>query len=241
MIILLYPTSSFPQHLQKDTLLRSNEPKPASKPKAASKPIPKPALSPSPEPENHEDAFWSTPAASARTLRFTDRLLEEDPDFAKLSAISFDSPGPAPPKSVFARLAAGVSTNKGLDTLTEDNIFGGPEVHKDMVRDAEGDLDDESSLLEVQLEPDLDPETLVPDGPDVVAEDEERTVILSKVPSSAPADPPPEDSQPQTAVPSTEAQSSPDSSSKLIKVRVTPELEKIVASVDTLLLSWPVY
>ncbi|KAG8213795.1 hypothetical protein J3R82DRAFT_10507 [Butyriboletus roseoflavus] len=171
---------------QKDAILRSNNPEPVSKPKAASKPIPKPSLSPSPEPENHEDMFWSTPAASARTLRFTDRLLEEEPDFAQMS---FDSPGPAP------------------------------------------DLRDQSSLLEAQLDPGHDPETSSPGTPDAEAEenlDEERTVILSKVPLPAPSS---TDNRPQTAPPVAGAQSSPESSLKITKVRVTPELESIVARI----------
>lgn len=224
--------------MQKDALLRSNETKPESKPKTVSKPIPKPALSPSPEPENPEDAFWSTPAASARTLRFTDRLLEEDPDFAELSAISFDSPGPAPPKSVFARLAAGsIQTNKDSGTQTNDDVFGGPQAQEGKDEDAGEDLRDDSSLFEVQLEPELDPEIAVPDAPEVETEDnpeEEATVVLSKVTPSAPADPPlslSEDTQPQTSMPPSDAQSSSEVSSSVTKVRVTPELENIVASV----------
>ncbi|KAF8552533.1 hypothetical protein OG21DRAFT_114974 [Imleria badia] len=223
---------------QKDDMLRSNEPKLALKPKAAAKPIPKRSLSPSPEPENHEDAFWSTPAASARTLRFTDRLLEEEPDFAELSAMSFDSPGPAPPKSVFARLAAGGSpTNKGLGTLSEDGVLGGPQLHEGQGEDADDDLHDQSSLLEVQLDPKHDPETSVPGAPDVEAEedlDEDETIVLPKAPLSVPDNlllSPTVDSQPQTIPPLAEAQSSSDSSSKVTKVRVTPELESIVARI----------
>ena len=169
-------------------------------------------------------------------LRFTDRLLEEEPDFVKLSAMSFDSPGPAPPKSVFARLAAGgSSTDKGLGTLSEGDLFGGPQVHED--KDAEEDLHDQSSLLDVRLDPNHDPEHSVPGPPDVQAEDnldEDRTVILPKAPLLVPGNPPPSssvDSQPQTIPPLAEARSPPDSSSKVTKVRVTPELESIVASV----------
>lgn len=234
-------------HPQKDAILRSNEPKPALKPKAAAKPIPKQSLSPSPEPENHEDAFWSTPAASARTLRFTDRLLEEEPDFAELSAMSFDSPGPAPPKSVFARLAAGGSpTNKGLSTLSEDHVLGGPHLHQGQGEDTEEDLDDQSSLLEVQLDPNDDPETSVPGAPDLEAEenlDEEETIILPKAPLSVPDNlllSPTVDSQPQTMPPLFETQSPPDSSSKATKVHITPELESIVASV-VLFVSFPLF
>ncbi|KAH0827606.1 hypothetical protein J3R83DRAFT_4331 [Lanmaoa asiatica] len=220
---------------QKDAILRSNEPKPASKLKAVSKSIPKPSLSPSPEPESHEDAFWLTPAAPARTLRFTDRLLEEEPDFAELSKMSFDSPGPAP-KSVFARLAAGGSpTGKALGTPLEGDRLGGPLAHEGEDEDAEEDLHDQSSLFEVQLDPEHDPETSVPGALDVEAEeDEERTVILPKAPPSAPSNPLPSlsvDSQPQTISPLTEAQSPADSSLKVTRVRVTPELENIVASV----------
>ncbi|KAF8135588.1 hypothetical protein EV363DRAFT_1159092 [Boletus edulis] len=217
---------------QKDAVLQSNEPKPALKPKAPYKPILRPSLSPSPEPENHEDAFWSTPAASARTLRFTDRLLEEDPDFAELSTISFDSPEPAP-KSVFARLAAGGSpTNKGLVTLSEHAILGGSEIHEGEGEEAEEDLHDQSS----PLDPKYDSEASVPGAPDIEAEeisDEERTVILPKAPLPASDNPPPFSvgNQPQTTPPSAEEQVFLGSSSKVTKVRITSELENIVARI----------
>jgi hypothetical protein len=171
-------------------------------------------------------------------LRFTDRLLEEEPDFVKLSAMSFDSPGPAPPKSVFARLAAGGSPiDKGLGTLLEGDSFDGPQVHEGEGEDAEEDLHDQSSLLDVQLDPKHDPEPSVPGPPDVEHEedlDEEMTVILPKAPFLVPDNPLPSssvDSQPQTIPPLAEVQPPPDSSSKVTKVRVTPELESIVASV----------
>lgn len=148
--------------------------------------------------------------------------------------MSFDSPEPAPPKSVFARLAAGGSpTGKGLRTPSDNNMLDGSQLHKGEDDNAEGDLHDQSSLFEVQLEPEHDPEASAPDAPDVEDEedlDEERTVILPKAPLSAPDNQLPPSSvvsQPQT----TEAQPSPDSSSKVTKVRVTPELESIVASV----------
>ena len=221
---------------QKEAILRSNEPKRASKPKTAAKPIPKASRSPSPEQENHEDAFWSTPAASGRTLQFTERLLEEEPDFGALSAMSFDSPGPAPPKSVFARLTADSPTKKGLSTLPEGDILGGPQVNEgeDDDDNAEEDLDDQSSLLEVQLDPEHDPEDSVPVAQGAEPEenpDEEATIILPKAPLSAPDNLMQStlaDSQPQT---STGAQSSSYSSSRGSKVRITPELESIVASV----------
>ena len=159
--------------------------------------------------------------------------MEEEPDFAQLSAISFDSPGPAPPKSVFARLAAGsISAKKGLNTLTEDDVFDEPRVQQGKGEDSADESHDESSLFEVELEPED-----VPDGPDVDIEanpDEEKTVVLSKAPSLVPADPPPSslEDQPQSITALAEAQSSSDSSSKITKVRITPELETIVASVD---------
>lgn len=149
--------------------------------------------------------------------------------------MSFDSPGPAPPKSVFARLAAGGSpTGKGLRTLSRGN--SGPQMYEDEDEDAQDDLHDQSSLLEAQLDPEHDPETSSPSASDVEAEgdlDEERTVILSKLHLSAPDNPPTTavDSQPQTVPPSAEAQSFPDSSSTVTKVPITPELESVVASV----------
>ncbi|KAG9316464.1 hypothetical protein JVU11DRAFT_2499 [Chiua virens] len=218
---------------QKDAMLRSNEPKQASKPKAAPKPIPKPSRTPSPEPEpgNHEDAFWTTPVTSGRTLRFTDRLLADEPDFAELSAISV-SPGPAPPKSVLARLAAGsATTDKHSGTLTKDNVFGGPGEDED----AE-DLHDQSSLLE---EPELDPDASVLDAPDAETEeteegsDEEKTIILTKVIKETPDSPLLSSSvntQPQPPQ-LAEAQLDSDPPSKAAKVRPNPELEKIISRI----------
>lgn len=110
-------------------------------------------------------------------------------------------------------------------------------MHEADEEDAEEDLHDQSSLLEVQLDPEHDPGIASPGAPDMGAKgvvDEEMTVMLSKAPLSAPENPLPSssvDRQPQTIPPLAEAQSSPDSSSKVTKVRVTSELESIVARV----------
>ncbi|KAF9222661.1 hypothetical protein BS17DRAFT_175601, partial [Gyrodon lividus] len=211
---------------QKDSLLRSNEPQPTGEPKATSKPIPKPRYVPSPEPESHEDAFWSTPAASARTLRFTDRLLEEEPDFSEAPELSFDSPGPAPARSVFASLAAGDHLrDKSFGAQADDSIFGGEDLDaKEEVIDSNSQ--DQSPLLEPEsstTEPanEAEPE----DEPD----EEEKTVVLQKVPSST------EDlpvSRPPSATPLADARP-PLESSKIPKVRITSELECIVTKIWT--------
>ncbi|KAF9245043.1 hypothetical protein BU15DRAFT_41630 [Melanogaster broomeanus] len=194
---------------QKDSLLRSNEPRPTGKPKVLSRPILEPQPVTSPEPEIHEEAFWSTPATSARTLRFTDKLLEEEPDFPEVSELSFDSPGPAPPKSVFAN-----------------------------VRGAQGEAigSDQSLLHETKSSPTEGVDEGEPEG---YPDEEEKTVVLQKIPSSTPLpdDPPgspsPADAHPQSTItpPLASAKRPPESISKTPKVRMTPELERIVTKI----------
>ncbi|KAF8840011.1 hypothetical protein BDN67DRAFT_904383 [Paxillus ammoniavirescens] len=201
---------------QKDLLLRSNEPQPTRKPKVAPKPISNPIPVHSPETESHEDAFWSTSAASPRRLRFTDKLLEEEPDFGEIAELSFDSPGPAPPRSVFTSLIPGDNLrDKSFGAQTDDSIFGGQSF-----------LPSPEPLI-IEAVDEREPE----DEPG----EEERTVVLQKIPPSTAlqehllASPPPVNAQPPS--PLAPGTLPPESSSKTPKVRMTPELERIVTKI----------
>ncbi|KAI6098970.1 hypothetical protein EDD16DRAFT_1718238 [Pisolithus croceorrhizus] len=119
--------------LQKESLLRAKEPRGHNIPSVSSKSNARqgdrdPSLSaPSREPDTHEDAFWSTPATPARTLRFSEKLMDEEIKFGDLSTISFESPEPVP-RSVFANLTTGRDTEgEGFDdagySTIDDSIF----------------------------------------------------------------------------------------------------------------------
>ncbi|KAI6032821.1 hypothetical protein F5J12DRAFT_887699 [Pisolithus orientalis] len=103
--------------LQKESLLRAKEPRGRhNNPSVSSKSN----LSP-----NHRDtAFWSTPSTPARTLRFSEKLMDEEIKFGDVSTISFDSPEPVAP-SVFANLTTGGGiSGAGFDgSAMDDSIF----------------------------------------------------------------------------------------------------------------------
>ncbi|KAL4074271.1 hypothetical protein J3A83DRAFT_4358072 [Scleroderma citrinum] len=177
----------------------SNDLKPRTKPLTCPKSkLPHPQLSDS-EADPQEDAFWFTPATPARTLRFTDKLMDEEVDFGEVSTISFDSPGPAAPR-IFG---LGVQRDDVSNEKSQDAFDGEGEEHV-------------SSQLDV-------------------SEDEEQTVVLKKF---APTPPPqlPDDpsSQPASGAysgssdPPVEVQFANEPAPKAPKVRVTPELERIV-------------
>jgi hypothetical protein len=54
--------------------------------------VPKPEAAPPTSP--HEDKFWNTPVATARALRFTDNLMDEEMEAGDISEISLKSPKP---------------------------------------------------------------------------------------------------------------------------------------------------
>lgn len=56
--------------------------------------IAKPEVAPA---SPHEDKFWNTPVATARSLRFTDNLLDEELQAGDISEISSRSPNPLNP------------------------------------------------------------------------------------------------------------------------------------------------
>jgi hypothetical protein len=158
--------------------------------------------------------FWNTPAASARTLRFTEKLMDEQVDINDMSVISFTSPVPRP-RSVLSSLGLPVDDDP-LDH-GEHNTGEGDSVLPDISNRPEEELPD--SELEVN---------------DV---DGEQTVVLNKLPSSLPINPAlPDDATP----PETPLSAKPDSqtpaagppeSARKPKIRMVAEIEKIVASI----------
>lgn len=65
---------------QQNALRSSHKPYDMPKPEAASQASP------------HEDKFWNTPVVTARTLRFTENLLDEEMEEGDISEISLSSP-----------------------------------------------------------------------------------------------------------------------------------------------------
>ncbi|KAH7908607.1 hypothetical protein BJ138DRAFT_1115696 [Hygrophoropsis aurantiaca] len=88
---------------QKENKLRATEAK--SQPNRAKPPAKVRAPVSPPKPEPQEENFWNTPAASARTLRFTDNLLKEEVDLEDVSMMSFTTPVP-PPRSMLASIGS---------------------------------------------------------------------------------------------------------------------------------------
>ncbi|KAG1777023.1 hypothetical protein EV702DRAFT_299960 [Suillus placidus] len=195
---------------QKDDILRTSNPAPKFKP------APKLARAPSPltVPEAQEERFWNTPAASARTLRFTEKLMDEEVDINDVSIMSFTSPIPRS-RSVLSSLGLPVDDDS-LDG-GEHNIGQGDSV-----------LPDPSDEPEEELR---DNELEVDDG------DQEQTVVLKKLPSSLPPNPtPPEGTTPpETPLPTNpELQTptaGPPESVRKPKVRMNVEIEKIVVRI----------
>ncbi|KAG2153871.1 hypothetical protein DEU56DRAFT_426235 [Suillus clintonianus] len=195
---------------QKDDILRIS--KPAPKPK----PAPRPARAPSPltVPKTQEEMFWNTPAASARTLRFTEKLMDEEVDINDVSIMSFTSPVPRP-RSVLSSLGLPVDDesldNEEHDIGQDDSVMPDPP-------DGE-ELPDNGDELEVN------------DG------DGEQTVVLKKLPLSLPPNPTPLKSAtpPETSLPAiSELQSPavvPPGSARKPKVRMNAEIEKIVVKI----------
>ncbi|KAG1715739.1 hypothetical protein ID866_1407 [Astraeus odoratus] len=204
--------------LQKESLCR------ASKPRAHNKPDPRraelPPVPSSNEEDPHEDAFWTTPATPARTLRFTEKLMDEEVDLGEVSTLSFDSPGPAAPQSVFANLAGRAS-----DPTAHDSVCDASD-HRD---------DGEFYGDELALGTGVDDEFEHFDHPaeDLEAE-EEKTVVLRKLPPSPPpqvtsAPPSLLERQPKSTPPKVDQPS--ETATTALKVRVTPELERIAAKI----------
>ncbi|KAG2153688.1 uncharacterized protein EDB93DRAFT_1134153 [Suillus bovinus] len=199
---------------QKDDIIRTSNPAPKSKPAPRLARVPSPLT----VPEAQEEMFWNTPATSARTLRFTEKLIDEEVDINDVSVMSFTSPVPRP-RSVLSSLGLPVDD----DSL--DN--GEPDIEQDdsIISDASDKLEEEPSGSELEVD-DGDG-----DG------DGEPTMVLKKLPSSLTLNPtPPEDTTPpETPLPTnselqTHAAGPPESARKP-KVRMNVEIEKIVLKI----------
>ncbi|KAH7923946.1 hypothetical protein BV22DRAFT_1014298 [Leucogyrophana mollusca] len=185
---------------------------------------PAPKARPPPEPEPQEDMFWNTPAASARTLRFTDNLLNEEVDLGDVSVMSFTSPVP-PPRSMLT--AIGDLGNSGGDrSLDGPEDVADPRINDSMMSDA--DANDDSIFA-----PTLDGPDEEEDGND----EGEPTVVLKKAPESPPSTSPslvtegPIGAPPGVSTPPHPASTKPSESAKKPKVRVNNEMERIVGKI----------
>jgi hypothetical protein len=156
--------------------------------------------------------FWNTPAASARTLRFTEKLMDEEVDINDVSVMSFTSPVPRP-RSVLSSLGLPVD---------DDSLDNGKH---DIVQD-DSVMPDPSDKLEEELGSELE----LNDG------DGEQTVVLKKLPSSFPLDPTPQEGTtlPETPLPANSQLQTPGAgpreSARKPKVFLNVEMEKIVVS-----------
>lgn len=156
--------------------------------------------------------FWNTPAASARTLRFTEKLMDEEVDINDVSVMSFTSPVPRP-RSVLSSLGLPVDDD-ALDN-GEHGIVQDDSVMPDPLDKPEEEL---GSELEAN------------DG------DGEQTVVLKKLPSSSPLDPTPKEGTtlPEAPLPANSQLKTPDAgpleSARKPKVFMNVEIENIVVS-----------
>jgi hypothetical protein len=188
---------------QKDDLLRTSKPVPKSAPRLAMPP------SPLTQHATQEEMFWNTPAASARTLRFTDKLMDEEVDINDISVISFTSPVPRP-RSVLSSL--------GLPANDDSLVIGGRDTRPD-----------ESVILDP-----ADEDELVKEGDELEMDDEEQTIVLTKLPqllspkpTPAERNTPPETPQPELQTPAVV----PPGSTRKPKVSMNSEIERIVVSI----------
>lgn len=163
----------------------------------------------------HEDMFWNTPAAAAKTLRFTDNLLmDEHVDLGDISTTSFASP---PPFTKGTLLSAHNFMNNGepdhheTDVMDWDASEEPPEDNSNMLHDSILSHDEDV----------YEPEEL-----------EEKTIVLKKIASSTR----PESPEPlSTAINAKSLPVSPrvpgpleSPNTKHPKIRVNSEVERIV-------------
>lgn len=157
--------------------------------------------------------FWNTPAASARTLRFTEKLMDEEVDINDVSVMSFTSPVPRP-RSVLSSLGLPVDDDcldNGEHDIGQDDS---------VVPDPSDKLEEEPPGNELEVD----------DG------EGEQTVVLKMLPSSLlpNATPPEGTTPPETPLPAIselQTPAGPPESARKPKVRMNVEIEKIVASV----------
>ncbi|KAI0063690.1 hypothetical protein BV25DRAFT_1990653 [Artomyces pyxidatus] len=176
-------------------------------------PDPVPISSPLSNVDPQEDMFWNTPAAPARTLQFSNELLiDEQVDLGDVTT-SFSSPIGPIRGAMGSRLVGEDEGDGSMDAngVEEDDETIGPQIV-----DESGDTVDE--------EGEDDPE------------DEEKTVMLKRLsPPSAPQTETTVDASvveiEPAALPLPGGASTPPQSAKKQKVRITNEVERIVAKI----------
>ncbi|KAG1870399.1 hypothetical protein C8R48DRAFT_746809 [Suillus tomentosus] len=191
---------------QKDDILRTSNPAPESKP------APRLARAPSPltVPEAQEEMFWNTPAASARTLRFTEKLMDEEVDINDVSVMSFTSPVPRP-RSVLSSLGLPVDDDcldNGEHDIGQDDS---------VVPDPSDKLEEEPPGSELEVD----------DG------EGEQTVVLKMLPSSLLPNttPPKGTTPPETPLPAIselQTPAGPPESARKPKVKIWSTVGEII-------------
>ncbi|KAI0051252.1 hypothetical protein FA95DRAFT_1602923 [Auriscalpium vulgare] len=188
----------------------SQRKRPVGKPRPPERPT---VASPATPIDRQEATFWNTPGAPARTLEFkSDLLVDEELELGDVTA-SFDSPvatfRTAVSRSSIAGEDDGREQSADEANVEGDDTVGAQNLGEDSFQDdqtVDGDDDDEG----------------------------EPTVMLKKVPLVAPE--PPDVSTVEIeppAKPHLNNTGSPPSSAKTQKVRITSDVERIIAKIWT--------
>ena len=69
-----------------------------------------------------EDKFWNTPVATARTLRFTDNLMDEEMEVGDISEISLKNPSASTSQSSSPRLNIDEYSVNALDHASDGSL-----------------------------------------------------------------------------------------------------------------------
>ncbi|ESK92943.1 hypothetical protein Moror_9016 [Moniliophthora roreri MCA 2997] len=202
---------------RKEALLAEKEPHLSNKKLLAPKPPSrKPRIS-SPlkafQADPDEETFWSTPAAGARTLRFSDNLLDEEADFGDSSMVSLASPTPS--KGFILPAGRNHGENSRGHQLQETTVSREPIL----------------SVLDEPLETELDLE--VDDATTLEPEQEQGEAgAEADVHLQTPSTPIPE-TVTQLSDPGPSPGRQKPSEAKKVKVKVNVEVERIVAKLWT--------
>ncbi|EIW83249.1 hypothetical protein CONPUDRAFT_164227 [Coniophora puteana RWD-64-598 SS2] len=209
---------------RKEALLNKSQPAPP-RTKRREPPTPKPQ----PAENAQEDAFWLTPAAPARILRFTENLISDDVDLSKeMPDTSFMSPAGAG-ASVVPHLQRTSILPSELTSAQERSFDF---THHSLVA---GDEEEVENILGANEAAD---DSVVGAAEEAEEEDDEdedagdATVVLSKAPelASEPAQSEPEP-EAQPSEPSSDAEPPAAGSGKRRKKRSDPQMDRIAAKI----------
>lgn len=159
----------------------------------------------------HEDNFWNTTATAARTLRFSDNLMDENVDLGDVTTTSFISPLLSPPPT-------GTQDNSILD----DSSF---QVIPELPVQLDSTLafhDDSYNYRDSENEEELDK------GDTIDADEEEKTIVIKK-PSWIDPWPDHQDAKSDTFISTTNPGETSDT--KEAKIRINSEIERIVVRI----------